>query len=606
MMGPRQQRNSKLFYTDLDIDARVDAGHPLRKIAAVCDFTCVRPAVAALYGQRGNPSLDPTLVLKLLFLLFFENVSSERELLRQLPCRLDWLWFLEMDLDSPIPDHSVLSKARRRWGPKVFAGFFQQILAACVKAGLVDGSRVHVDGSLITADADPDKLKVALHLRGEALYDQIEAAEALQAKAGAQASGVPAAPAPADQDPAAASISRQSPPDPLPPALKITPQTSSNTPSPPAAPVASPEASPIPAGTRYCPTDPEARLTKKYSLTVLGYKDHRVVDERVGIITATLTTHAAVDEASMLMTLLDAHALNTGHIALEPTADKGYGTAENYCRLQERGTTPCIPHKAVREDPAMFPRSSFVYDPKADTYRCPAGQTLVRRGAAVDDRYRYQPNAGVCRNCPLKSQCTAGKQRIISRQVRQDAIDWADHCLTRGQRKSRMRGRKIRVEGSFADAANNHGYKRARWRSCARVTIQNLLIAATQNLRKLARYGQPRPAGNAAVLRRAPWIAAPGRGMHSDGWKICFTSPKPIPAHRRRQSPFPPQPMARNPIQRSRRRFLLNRNAKGHLGNRPVRKRPSRSRPKWNAPRHVNCPPQQIPVIPAFRMGGKQ
>jgi IS5 family transposase len=46
-----------------------------------------------------------------------------------------------------------------------------------------------------------------------------------------------------------------------------------------------------------------------------------------------------------------------------------------------------------------------------------------------------------------------------------------------------MRRRMHVMEGSFADASNQHGYKRARWRGLASVTVQNLLIAAIQNVR---------------------------------------------------------------------------------------------------------------------------
>jgi len=479
MMGPRQSRESKLFYAGVNIEERVDAAHPLRKIAAAVDFAFVRTQVAGLYGIRGNPSLDPTLVLKLLFLLFYENVASERELLRQLSCRLDWLWFLELDLDSPIPDHSVLSKARRRWGQKVFAGFFQQILTQCVRAGLVDGSKVHVDGSLIAANADAGKLTLALQLAGESLYGQLEAAEA--------AADPPAGPPPV----AAAGI-------PAP-----TSHVSAPTPASVADPVPPPAAA-VPPGTLYCPTDPEARVTHKYGRSVLGYKDHRVVDDRWGIITATLTTSAAVDEGAMLPAALEAHQRNTGLLPTEPTADKAYGTVANYCLLQECGCTPCIPHKQVREDPDKFPRALFIYDSQADVYQCPAGQTLHRRGVASEDRYRYRTAPGVCKSCRLREQCTASAgRRVLSRQVRQDAIDWADHCLSRAQRRARMRRRKIRSEGSFADAANRHGYKRARWRGRERVTIQNLLIATTQNLRKLLRYGYARPRRLGARLTQA-------------------------------------------------------------------------------------------------------
>ncbi len=43
------------------------------------------------------------------------------------------------------------------------------------------------------------------------------------------------------------------------------------------------------------------------------------------------------------------------------------------------------------------------------------------------------------------------------------------------------------MEGGFADAANCHGLKRARWRRLWRQQIQNSLIAACQNIRILLR-----------------------------------------------------------------------------------------------------------------------
>ena len=52
-----------------------------------------------------------------------------------------------------------------------------------------------------------------------------------------------------------------------------------------------------------------------------------------------------------------------------------------------------------------------------------------------------------------------------------------------------MSRRKYKAEGSFANAANNHGFKQARWRGLYKMQIQNLMIAAIQNLGKLLRYG---------------------------------------------------------------------------------------------------------------------
>lgn len=41
------------------------------------------------------------------------------------------------------------------------------------------------------------------------------------------------------------------------------------------------------------------------------------------------------------------------------------------------------------------------------------------------------------------------------------------------------------MEGSFADAANNYGFKRARWRRLKNQQIQDYLIASIQNIRIL-------------------------------------------------------------------------------------------------------------------------
>jgi hypothetical protein len=48
--------------------------------------------------------------------------------------------------------------------------------------------------------------------------------------------------------------------------------------------------------------------------------------------------------------------------------------------------------------------------------------------------------------------------------------------------------RKYKAEGSFANASNNYGYKRARWRGLPKMRMQNLMIAAIQNLGKLLRH----------------------------------------------------------------------------------------------------------------------
>ena len=158
MMGRQDARQPLYRVVDLDLEERVSPGHPLRKIAAAVDFTFARAEVAPFYGYNGNESVDPVVILKLLFLLFFDDVPGERELMRQVAYRLDYLWFLGLGLNDDVPDHSVLSKARARWGPAVFERLFVRTVRQSVEAGLVDGGKVHVDASVVDADASKNSV----------------------------------------------------------------------------------------------------------------------------------------------------------------------------------------------------------------------------------------------------------------------------------------------------------------------------------------------------------------------------------------------------------------------------------------------------------------
>lgn len=153
MMGHEKQNQGQLFNTRFNLERRVRKDHLLRRIARYIDFDFIYNEVKDTYGQRGNVSVPPPVILKMMLLLILYNVRSERELMETIPERLDWLWFLGYDLDDEIPNHSVLSKARARWGVKAFRSFFEQIVWQCVETGLVDGRKLFMDGSLIDANA---------------------------------------------------------------------------------------------------------------------------------------------------------------------------------------------------------------------------------------------------------------------------------------------------------------------------------------------------------------------------------------------------------------------------------------------------------------------
>lgn len=455
MMGEHQEQK-ELFSFHVDLDKRVRKNNPLRLIKEAVSFDWVRDEVRRFYGHNGNVSVDPVIIVKLLFLLFYDNVSSERELMRIVPERLDYLWFLGLGIDDTIPDHSVLSKARKRWGREVFEKLFIRSIHDCVEAGLVDGSKIHVDGSLVDADASKDSVVSGPEELISALRQAYGAQEQkLEGHLGA-------------------------------PYYKRVNRTLMST------------------------TDPDAPCVRQSKMKGPGdtrprYKHHRAVDDKFGVITAVETTPGDVGENSRAEALIDQHETNTSQKVETFVADQQYGTIDNYRRLQKRGVRTHMGalHSSQNSNhKGFFPADDFIYDAENDCYICPAGKKLKpRRFNSRRQLADYKARKSDCEFCPLRSLCTRSKAgRTIVRYLDQELIDLGkQQANSPAGRKDRRRRFHI-GEGSFADASRHH-FKRARWRRLERHRVQDLLIATIQNIKIFIRNSGkgPKPAQIALI-----------------------------------------------------------------------------------------------------------
>lgn len=182
-------------------------------------------------------------------------------------------------------------------------------------------------------------------------------------------------------------------------------------------------------------TDPDAAIVRKGTLNSRArYKVHRVVDDQSGAITATETTSGDVEEKTPLLDLVDQHEQNTNQQVDTVVADCQYGTADNFRKCHERGIRSHMgDFMRVQErrpsSKGIFGRDKFIYDPDADTFTCPAGQTLTRRKhKAKRKAYEYACSMVTCKTCHLRSQCTRAKggvARTVKRHYNQEAIDEA-------------------------------------------------------------------------------------------------------------------------------------------------------------------------------------
>lgn len=463
MMGREDPPQPSLFYTSFNLDKRIRPNHPLRKVAKVIDFGFVSAEVEQLYGYNGNVSVPPPVILKLLVLLMLYNVRSEREMMDTLPERLDWLWFLGYDLDSEIPHHSVLSKARRRWGAKQFETFFERIVYQCVEAGLVEGKKIFVDSSLIDANASKESIVDTHSLKKyfNRAYRELE--DRLEDKGNDEDEPPSGGGKPSRQD--------------------------------------------VVNSRHVSTTDPEASVMRKGAgKAKLSYQTHRAVDGAYGVVTQTIIGPGDENEAHRLMELVDGHHENTGRGADTIVADMKYGTISNFLSCDKRGLKAHMPpltdaqnNKGRRK--GIFPSSAFAFDPVEDTMTCPAGQTLILKHRWENRQAcEYSARKEVCLACGLRSRCTRSKStgRTVKRNFEQDKLD---ELYTAARSRPARRDIRIRqhfMERSFAEAGR-YGFKRARWRGTERVRIQDYLIAAVQNIRLLVAHGKLKPAAAGLV-----------------------------------------------------------------------------------------------------------
>lgn len=474
MMGKQSKNQQKLFHYNISLEQRVPQKHHLRNIRDTIDFDFVYQEVQECYGENGNVSVPPPVILKMMLLLVLYNVRSERELMDTIPFRLDWLWFLGYDLEDEIPNHSVLSKARRRWGVHTFKSFFERIVWQCVEAGLIEGSKLFMDSSLIDAHAANnsvvDTKQVKRHLKES--YQLFE--ERLDEPGDAKTT---------------------------------------------------------PANSRYVSsTDPDATVTRHGSdKSKLRYKTHRGVDPQNEVITTTTVTSGTRDDGALFEELIESHERTTHKEVNTVVADSKYGTIDNFLASYDRGITAHMPsieetQRGFGRRKDIFPKEDFTYNPDNDTFTCPAGNLLKRRNYSKErQHYEYKASSKVCAGCHLRTRCTRSKQgRTLKRHRRQQELDSMLTIAHSPEAKRDLKTRMHLSERSFAQASR-YGYKRARWRRLWRMQIQDFLIAAIQNIQILIKHMKPRVE---SVARTAGHYTRCSEGIQSiSGFISCVSSP---------------------------------------------------------------------------------
>jgi transposase len=485
MMGKKERSFAQVIHASLE--ELVPADHFYRHLERTLDLSFVREFVQETYANKGRPSIDPVVFFKLQLVMFFEDIRSERLLMRLVADRLSVRWYLGYDLDDPLPDHSSLSRIRTRYGLAVFRRFFDAILEQCQQAKLMWGKELYIDATKVDANASVDSLttRFAVEAR-EAFQKHLD--ELFQEEDDQQTPGPDPSPLEADQEPI-----------PLPIVLPEEEQETL---------VAQQvvrhdwyakggEQQREVRGLyqrrsdqRVSTTDPDATPMRHGGGPVhLGYQTHYVVDGgKQRLILAALVTPAEVMENQPMLDLLWHVRFRWRLRPKQVTGDTKYGTLENIKAIEDAGIRAYIPlFNRENEHGAYYGSSRFTYDAASDRYICPSGQPLyLSRMEYKAEKAEYQADAATCNACPLKAQCTPSPSgRQVHRSFHAEYLERVKGYYQTEAYQKALRKRKVWVEPLFAEAKDWHGMRRFRLRRLWKVNCEALVIASGQNLKRL-------------------------------------------------------------------------------------------------------------------------
>jgi len=394
----------KLF-ANFQLSDRVPKNNFYRRLKEVLDLHFLYDLTKDYYGTSGQESIDPVVFFKLCLVGYLENIISDRKLITHSSMRLDILYFLNYDIDEPLPWHSTISRTRQLFPEIVFETAFTKVLAMCIDKGMVSGHTQAIDSAPIKANASMDTLELKvpeedledylLKIRNISRVDKekmqrkakVNKANKQQKKLSANPSELQAITSrnkrwAKDQNHRAGANNKGS---------KYT----SNK-------------------THYSPTDPDARISvKPGKARKLNYLSQLSVDTAHHVITDIGAYHADKKDSQCLQDItnrLKERLNKQGLLWQNILADTGYSDGSNYAFLENIGLTSYIPpHGTYKGGP-----EGFDYHEKGDFYLCPEGNKIPFKKVFYDHRTQtkkkeYRISSKYCKACPIREKCIGYK-----------------------------------------------------------------------------------------------------------------------------------------------------------------------------------------------------
>ena len=440
----------------------VEAENPVRVVEVFVEgldlgelgFVGVDPAAT------GRPAYHPAVLLKLYIYGYLNRIQSSRRLEREAQRNVELMWLT----GRLMPDFKTIANFRKDNG-RAIRKVCRQFIVLCRQLNLFTEAIVAIDGSKFKAVNNRDKNFTPAKMQRRMAQIEESIARYLAAMDTADRA-----------EPEVAELKKGHLRDKI-AALKEQMQQLKTF-------EAQMHASP---DQQVSLTDPDARSMKSRDGGIVGYNVQTAVDAKHHLIVAHEVTNEGVDR-DLLAGMANQARTAIGSQELTIIADRGYFNGKEILACDEAGITALVPKPLTSNSKAegRFGKPDFIYVESDDEYRCPAGQRLIRHQTTIENEMKIHTYwCSVCPICPLKSQCTTGKERRVRRWEHEAVIDAMQERLDRDPEK--MRVRRQTVEHPFGTIKYWMGWTHFLTKTLARVRTEMSLHVLAYNLKRVMR-----------------------------------------------------------------------------------------------------------------------
>ncbi len=399
-----------------------------RKIDKYIDFTFIYDLIIDKYSiDNGRPSIDPVVLFKMVFIQAIDGIKSMRQTCNKIRSDAEYRWFLGIPFGKSTPHFSTFSKnyERRFKNSTLFEDIFTNIVNQAIKYHLVDGTTFYTDSTHKKANANKNKYtdEIVKEVKKRRIDLENEINEE-RIKNGEK---------PFDYKD---EIKEKH--------IKVS------------------------------KTDKESgyyhRDNKEKGFM---YLDHRTVDHKCNIIVDCYMTPGNVHDSTPYIFRME-HIKKKFDFKIKQCAiDSGYDILEIRKYFHDNNIFGVIGYRRYGTKESRKERSKYEYNKELDVY-------VERETGEILEYTKHVNKLGY----KLYSNIDKSKKKL--RHINEELKEEMRRNRLSEEGKKLYSNRCQKIERSFADSKNNHGYRYAMYKGLEKNQNYTWLICAAQNIKIIA------------------------------------------------------------------------------------------------------------------------